>query len=589
MKRVRTGCLNCRKRHKKCDEGRPTCSLCLSKNEKCQWPLVNGRFHKNSFSEFSTSNGVAKTPQEKLSPLREVRNNNLEVYLDRLLKSFEKMTKVAEKPSKPPLEVSWSADTAAELIGSSVDSYGQQDLQGKGSSTLSPLSDILPNIPALGSPDAVFSFQENNVDSETTQKKQPALTHILNSDNSDEEGKISQVTKESVMAPFMLYSELHSTLRDYMFTSATSVADLDDSATFNNMLTSPMPNFLRSENSSKSLNEQLMNEGLQAQLLWEDIQLSSEQKLELFKNYLYEVAPWLDMFDISRQFGVHIPQLATSSEPLLQALYTLSSRQKELTDPTYPREITLKLYQESLKQLIPTVNKTMDRAIISGCVLLCVLEMMSSSPNEWRHHLEGCAALFKSNNIHGFSNGLERGLFWCYARMDVSAAVIGKQATIINSENWLPREITLSELKEYFLSHNTADMYSNYMVFLCSRIMNLISQEIASYDGTWEQIWNEVIEWHAERPDELKPFAEYESTPFPGVLYLKGPAISANQLYHMAIILLTENKPRLYKIRASEHVVCISCLLKRFTNFRNQLYGMQSRYVPSVCTTLISM
>ncbi|CAH0020057.1 unnamed protein product, partial [Clonostachys rhizophaga] len=38
--RVRTGCWPCRRRHRKCDERRPTCDNCLSKGSTCQYPAT---------------------------------------------------------------------------------------------------------------------------------------------------------------------------------------------------------------------------------------------------------------------------------------------------------------------------------------------------------------------------------------------------------------------------------------------------------------------------------------------------------------------------------------------------------------------
>lgn len=37
-RRVRTGCLTCRSKHKKCDETKPICKFCQSKNLQCIWP-----------------------------------------------------------------------------------------------------------------------------------------------------------------------------------------------------------------------------------------------------------------------------------------------------------------------------------------------------------------------------------------------------------------------------------------------------------------------------------------------------------------------------------------------------------------------
>lgn len=39
-RRTRTGCLCCRRRHKKCDEQKPSCHFCITKGLQCEWPKV---------------------------------------------------------------------------------------------------------------------------------------------------------------------------------------------------------------------------------------------------------------------------------------------------------------------------------------------------------------------------------------------------------------------------------------------------------------------------------------------------------------------------------------------------------------------
>ena len=105
-------------------------------------------------------------------------------------------------------------------------------------------------------------------------------------------------------------------------------------------------------------------------------------------------------------------------------------------------------------------------------------------------------------------------------------------------------------------------MYANYIVFLCSRVLNLITKDSKNFQQEWDFLWNEIIDWNLNKyPFHLKPILSYDDKPFPGVLFLNGPAISANQLFHMAIILLTQNKPRLYKIKPSACIVCTILLL----------------------------
>lgn len=646
--RARTGCLNCRKKHKKCDETKPNCSSCMKRSEVCEWPINNGRFNRNSISGIS---GIIVQNNE---------TENLDKYADRLLKNFNEKAVTTNDSAASPIRkyslfsnhnsnsLSMSSKSSKSVLLVSPPSDHDTSNINTGSNILPPMlnsTDSLQKVPlnqllnsnrlspgkGISKNDSGFishesslnkrvngnienehkidsPFDTDNPNRESRAENKPVyfnsdsiqgngFNNCNNPTDASPEARVDSNTTYSFsppdsLAPFLLYNDLHNTLRDYMFTNA-ELNDFTTTANFNNILCSPAPNFL-SRNSSKNLQDLLANpidnspkeldvrspantsNNKVSDILNSFLtELSSSEQLELFKNYLYEVAPWLDMFDNSNQFGTTVADLAQGSKALLYAIYAISSRQKEQTDPEYPSEKTINLYQESLKHLIPTVNRIIDKSIISACVILCVFEMMSSSPREWRHHLEGCHALFEANDINGFSGDLERRLFWCYARMDVNSAVIGEQCTIIPSESWLPKGCSIYELKRLFNDAKDDDMYANYIVFLCSRVLNLITKDSKNFHQEWEFLWNEIIDWNLNRPFHLKPILGYDDKPFPGVLFLNGPAISANQLFHMAVILLTQNKPRLYKIKPSSCIVCInivSYLIELLTKFTEIYY-----------------
>jgi len=144
--------------------------------------------------------------------------------------------------------------------------------------------------------------------------------------------------------------------------------------------------------------------------------ISTGRRVTWFKNYIQEVAPWLDMFDVQQSFGREVPMLAQSSPPLVWAILAISARQMERQNKVKGDQDSLQLYQEAIRSLTPQVL-TRGPNIMATCVILCCLEMMSAAPRNWRKHLDGCAALFSSYGIHGFSGGVLQGTFWCYARM----------------------------------------------------------------------------------------------------------------------------------------------------------------------------
>lgn len=110
------------------------------------------------------------------------------------------------------------------------------------------------------------------------------------------------------------------------------------------------------------------------------------------------------MFDIQQTFGRTVPILAQSSVPLVYALLAISARQMERQQNLQGDLDSLQLYQEAIKSLTPQLLAR-DPNIMATCVILCCMEMMSAMPRNWRRHLDGCAALFDSHSINGFSTG----------------------------------------------------------------------------------------------------------------------------------------------------------------------------------------
>ncbi|KAH8649536.1 hypothetical protein BGZ61DRAFT_376127 [Ilyonectria robusta] len=53
--RSKAGCLLCRERKKKCDEGRPSCSSCVRRHSECTWPeQTQGGSYWDGFSAVSS-------------------------------------------------------------------------------------------------------------------------------------------------------------------------------------------------------------------------------------------------------------------------------------------------------------------------------------------------------------------------------------------------------------------------------------------------------------------------------------------------------------------------------------------------------
>jgi hypothetical protein len=282
--------------------------------------------------------------------------------------------------------------------------------------------------------------------------------------------------------------------------------------------------------------------------------ITRRRQFELWRNYLDEIALWLDMFDNERRFQLDIPHLANSADHLHYSVLALSARQIERKDPERPYTESLALYQEAIKLIILELH-TLDTAVIASCVLLCVLEMMSSSPRAWSRHLNGCAMLLEAAGVNGVVGGVRQSLFWCFARMDVWGGFLGDTLTIIPTNRWfIPRQ-SMVDAVSHFKEDSACDSYANYAVFLCASVVNVISNRVRStseptYSARWKALIELLEDWYARRPSDMQPILSLPSVPeehehpFPTVLCTNAPAINGNQLYHAATLLMLQEKPK---------------------------------------------
>lgn len=301
--------------------------------------------------------------------------------------------------------------------------------------------------------------------------------------------------------------------------------------------------------------------------------IPTKRLIMYLKNWATECAPWLDMFDESRQFGIQVPIIAQNSPALLYSMLALSARQIERKRGIQGSHDSLQLYQESIGLLTPILQAKDPNVLVTVCILCC-LEMMSVSPRDWKRHIDGCAALFDSYDVNGFSGGLLQGVFWCYARMDLCAAIIsdGAERTVLPIQKWVSMSHGICSSKEQeeemikaaFLqkSSEVPDMHANWAVYLSAKACDLVyrrtryleldeedNYDSRPFDVQWHRLWDELQCWAANRGSAMLPIdtigAKEEQQLFPEIFFSHWAAISGNQLYHTTCILMLE-------IRSSE-------------------------------------
>ncbi|KAI1617686.1 Zn(II)2Cys6 transcription factor [Exophiala viscosa] len=665
--RGRSGCLNCRRRRKKCDETKPDCAKCTTRGEVCEWDtgitfrlsgidsyhpsMVHSRNLKthNEYQimnvTFDDSKGALQhTYQEQHDAMsqhssssfdeqsvEDVQEGHSDINValpdhEQILRTLSRDSgafsthsvsitgaPLERRPSTQTMETSTQLHVSEDgLINSTA---GSKRSTSKGTpnhheSNVGTFPLSLPHIsapiemPGLPTnmaitpgfrttdpfnsetreqqlPTSTFSelealdyltCQPNNLDSFATVMEQDGLTQRYTTNNSvliqspfaTASTLGDSADLRNIFYPSATYQDLHSTLYRHMVETARNTA-LTRQATPDPFGQEAPPILHDAPSSSSNVNNirsPVRELGLRLQPL-KSGKLAQRRHFELWRNYLDEVAMWLDMFHNDRHFQFKIPLLAKSADHLHYSILALSARQMERKDPDKPYTESLGLYQEAIRLIVKELY-TLDTAVIASCVLLCVLEMMISSPRAWGRHLDGCAMLLEAAGVNGVVGGVRQSLFWCFARMHVWGGYLEDTLTKIPTSRWVIPSGSMIDAVTHFKAGSGSDSYANYAVFLCASVVNVTSNKTGphvertemvsvtstTYAARWKALFDLLEDWYINRSEAMQPLMAYPSSadeprePFPVVLYNNPPAVNGNSLYHAAAILMLQNKPK---------------------------------------------
>ncbi|KAL0930613.1 uncharacterized protein CTRU02_214688 [Colletotrichum truncatum] len=629
--RTRTGCLNCRRKKRKCDEGRPACGGCSRRKERCEWGIkVTFRAEnaqtilqnhpsmrkarrpppRRHFEILDVTNEVIRDyhlppgfhdyesepePEpDSLSPIEEeVRHR--QSYEDEEDKTFDSPVSYTNSTVGGHTVSNAGSSTARRTLSSSgpssaptdhvhISGYGslltpstrrdddisdkghshggdRMDFQASPSSTSQLVTDnAVANLIYLSQGGAGQGPHDHP--STSSVSRLPVTTLALDPlmdapfDFMDQMFTPEGSYEDGIFLPGSAYHELHSTLRNHLIQEVRSNGPTRPASP-----ASGQNSRRRSVDASsgETSSGEALDAGGELSSDHEPPFLPLDEECALWKNWVDEISPWLDKFDNQRHFQHSLPTMARSHDHLRYSMLALSARQLELKDTSRPTDQSLALYQEAIHLLLPQLS-TRTTAVIASCVVLCVLEMASCSPKAWRRHLDGCASLMEAVGMNGFVGGVEQALFWCFARMDVCGGLISSVKTLIPVNHWAS-QIDVDADVGLFLSNPGHDMWANYAVYICAQVLDLLAPLAKAnpgglfFDGPrndmryrvrWMKLWKYVEDWHSRRPSEMQHIMSIPSSdtePFPKILYSNPAAISGNQLYHTASLLMLQNRP----------------------------------------------
>ncbi|KAF3386672.1 hypothetical protein F1880_000719 [Penicillium rolfsii] len=622
-KRTRTGCLNCSRRRRKCDEAKPTCTGCKRRGDECQWRLL-GSFREANIKVLgsdhpSMSQGVithkSKRPS-KFKILNTLSNSPRTRGSSKRQAEASRTRSEAEPHASSPVTVpTLEAVSDAQSKGSSQNCGSSTEAHQGLATPLSPgepahllqhhqspaslrhrcSEETTDDLPSPGTSRSYHSTHQYEIQRDTATNNTSPHAYVNTNPEFLVDGLAAwrgfshptpfdaSVTgsyhsgpsplfansvfsdpgdlTNDVFLPGSTYEALHTTLRNRQLWTARP--DRPSRTSSRDSISHARTQTAYSDSGSFTRTEREPRTG-------RVFELSHEREHILWQNYLNEICSWLDMFDNNHHFASTFPQMAKTAPHLRYSCLALSARQLERQQNAKSQSESLSLYQEAIHLLLPELESK-TTPVIASCVILCVLEMLSCNPKEWRRHLDGCAYLIQAAGINGFSGKEEQALFWCFARMDVCGGLISEEETIIPLHNWRPRDMTANEASQLFLSSARSgfDTYANCTVYLCAQTLGVLfgcsshtahpcspthcipEEDINSYVYRWRELFGQVEQWFESRPSQMKSIftvAQSGSSgidqPFPMVLYGNGAAISGNQLYHVCALLLLQHKPK---------------------------------------------
>ncbi|KAI8666035.1 Zn(2)-C6 fungal-type domain-containing protein [Fusarium keratoplasticum] len=543
--RTRSGCLNCRRKKRKCDEGRPACGTCRRRSEHCEWGL------KITFRAENAQGLDGRHPSMRKMARRRPREFEILDVTSEVIRDYNAPSSLLESEDD---------DADARPMGRSIPTNVGSNARPTGLGHLSnaPGSYLTP--PAVESSPSSQRQTESAVadllyfsqSGQTTQShSRVAIDPALQVSMDIEYPYMEQIqaftpgdmSEDGIFLPGSAYHELHSTLRNHLIQETRSVAPTRS--------TTPRLD-VNSTQGSSTIAETDVTVQIPDFHPSTTPLLSEEEECALWKNYFDEIAPWLDKFDRDRHFQQILPTMTKNNDHLRYSMLALSARQLELKK-TLPTDRSLALYQEAIHLLLPHLP-TRGTAVIATCVILCVLEMLSCSPKAWRRHLDGCASLMEAVGINGFVGGTEQALFWCFARMDVCGGLISSVKTLIDVSHWASGSIEADV--ELFRNATDFEQWANYSVYLIAQVLDLLAplpshtlqapaRNDSEFRARWLQLWEYLHDWYQQRPAPLHPIMTIPSgkSPFPTILFSNPAAISGNQLHHTASILMLQNQP----------------------------------------------
>ncbi|KAI8939425.1 hypothetical protein NX059_003205 [Plenodomus lindquistii] len=276
----------------------------------------------------------------------------------------------------------------------------------------------------------------------------------------------------------------------------------------------------------------------------------------LVHHYTENLGRWLDCTDATRQFTLGVPEKVKLCPVLCYAVIAFAARHRRETTVA---EIA---YQKCLALLIERLDEdaaSHDETLLCAIVILRFYEQLnvpSSTGSDEEQHLAGCSAIIRHSQGDHFVDPsaptLREAAFWVYVRQCLYNATINQQTLDIDFS--LQLHPTPSSMRD---SHPLARLrletaWCNQMVWNTAQIVNFCYEtadpqtERVRRPHKWQELWDLLHAWMAERPEGFNAIFEGDSNPahaFKDIWFTADWHAMAFGFYHFSCIMLLSYKP----------------------------------------------
>ncbi|KAL2814969.1 hypothetical protein BJX63DRAFT_431073 [Aspergillus granulosus] len=620
--RCRTGCLRCRKRRRKCDERKPRCQNCIDKNFDCNYGMQVTFLPKNSITVTAgelKSADLDKDRKESYGRIQFINEDPLAI--DNLAGTFEESGSVLRSHSPASSTSVLSAPISPLRVsdGRRPSNAAGEPFHATSTPTVAPwaLTNLINNPappvtlePRI--PSSTFSAKDEfavrgllalgtQPSSESTSAsasvgpsaaasapaealpasvETPGPSHFLDHDLASGATSGSPPLLDNTPGRTIPGGEISPGFIDGILGISSTAVPAPTSASAVHNPPAPLGFGLVAQGHTNGHNYHQSHtysytnggeRGSSNSELW---------KMKLLQHYRYNVAPWLDICDLTHSFGITALQMAVASEErLLPALLALSEAsvyapRSHGVGPGSGRGFQAVHFDDTTTPLLSEHSNSQSRShgrndlemksdpnhaeIILLRVLEELRELVSDVSRAWAKADGGAYGYGTLQSLahSAYGLGLDPAMYWMFLRMDLGKSMANN--TPLRSP--LPSHPipSLALLCRTENTHSRVGHYAEVLLWLCGKALRCYHGDQyedpapSTESESWLQVFDELTQWHYLRPQEFQPMVELgpdetslnPESEFPMLLFTNGAGALCNQLYHTAMLYMLECKPR---------------------------------------------